>query len=703
MTQFIKTAEAVIEKVRDDKRYTTLFSRLFDGKDIEDGESKIDKHDEVMMNLLAYYSEADVSIMTEAFMMSKRAEGRLTADGVKKLADEAAAYMTDKGTLYHWPANADEAWEQLISDLKRAKRDAEDDFYEEYVDMQKKAWLDGIDNRQKQIDALKEGTRKENAQNQLNALKTTEFKPKYTKAQYLGMKKGLPFDRLAEIFIEKLHLKRLYTDTPKNALLYWYDPSKGVYTHRLYGDKSLETFMVFMLDDGVSLKRRTDFVKVLEVMDDPRIKYEKTANREEFFACNNGVLETATGTLHPFNPKYPITAKIDTDYVDWANRPEPEFDDYKTGKPWKLSDSIKELGTDAGGKVVPGKETLLWEVLKCGVLGISRMRQAAILVDDNTGHTGKSTFEEIVENTVGLDNICQLKLVEFGNENKLRNLEGAITVIGDDNREGRIVDCLDILNPMLDHRPIYTKYLFKDIVAMTPDCFVIQSYNGRPIFDGATEAAFERLCIINFTGHVHDLTDEASVAIKKPHLVGAKFEDPYITRKEFKEWVLWYVVNHVKVGVHLTETEESKQEKEKLLVETDDISNFIESYLPQLHSKRVPMGFMYDYYSTCCENDGNKPRKSTDFFRQLRANARFKQDWVQEKGRLKLQFDVEDAQMLVGMQRAGRFGYGYKTFFPTVTHTTGSESDKVTRLELDREATARKIKTYNGWVFVRQQ
>lgn len=701
MTRFMKTAEAVITKILDDGRYAGLFQSSFNGDDLgKEGRDPVAR-DKSLLNILAIYSEADVSIMTNIFNTSKRPAGRLTANDVKKLAEEAAADMRNKGLLIHWPATEEEAWEQLVKSVKDARKRAEDDLYAAYVNTQKQAWLDELDQRQAQIDAMPDGKRKENAQNQLNYTKSIEFKPKDSKSAFLSKRKGFSSEELVSILVQALHLKRLYVDSPKKSLLYWYDPSQGIYTHRLYGDKSLETFALILADAG-TVKERTDIVKTMEIIDDPRIKYEKIMNREEFLACGNGVLELATGILHPFSPKYPITAKIDTCYVDWSNRPEPGYDDYKTGKPWRLSDAIKELATDASGKAVPGKEKLLWEVLKCGILGISRMRQAVILVDDKTGHTGKSTFEEIIENVVGRNNVAQLQMKDFSDKNLLRNVEGAIVIIGDDNRENKLIDALDVINPFLDHRPIYIKILFKDQYCIIPDCFVIQSYNGRPIFDGATEAAFERLCIVNFTGHVHDLTDEASVAIKKPHLVEAKFEDPYITRAEFREWVLWYVVNHVTVGVHLTETDESKVEKEKLLVESDDISSFVENYLPQLQSTRVPMGFLYDFYSTACETDGLKARKSADFFRQLRANAHFKRDWSQEKGRLKTEFQIKDAQMLVSMQRSGRFGYGYKTFFPTLTHTTGNDGDKITRIELDREEAKRKIKKYNGWVFVKK-
>lgn len=295
----------------------------------------------------------------------------------------------------------------------------------------------------------------------------------------------------------------------------------------------------------------------------------------------NGVYNQKTHQLEPFTPNYVFRHKIMTKYN--ANATEPTFNG------WSLSAWFHQLAD--GDR---NKENLLWQTISAVVNPNLTADVAVFLVDNGQGRTGKSTFEQLLENLVGQGNYGALKLKDFENDFKLASATGKALLIGDDN------------NPNDYNR---TSENFKSVatgenVLINPkgvqpfnyrfNNFIIQSMNGVPRFNDTTDALFRRFRIIVFN---HQYAANAA---------NKKIKDDYIKRTSLLEYVLRTAISSMpKV---LVDTKESQAIIKDIKADNDSVDYFIESYLPELESTRIPVTFLFKFFLAAMDYE-NSPQK----------------------------------------------------------------------------------------------
>ena len=493
---------------------------------------------------------------------------------------------------------------------------------------------------------------------------------------------------IVKILMKVVDFAIIYNNTPEqDSNLYYFNYDKGIYC----GDSGkLEGLIIAVSNEVVSTKARQNILDTIlktpqsiskipveqNFANDPKYKYLR--------AVGNGILDLKAKKLYTFSSKFFITTKTDTNYNVNANK-EPTFNG------WSWSKSLKET---AEGDV--NKYNILWKVTKASIIGAYWLRKLVILSDDGHGMTGKSTFEDAVRGIVGESNTGDVKLVDFNDETKLIDAVDKQLIIGDDNDVNTPIRRYDYINPATSHDTVRVRNYFHKSQSTRLNGFILQSCNGIPPFKNPTQAFLNRLLIIRFNKyHKHNNTD-------------SDVKEVYIHDTKFKEWLLWYVVNKVELGVDLGTTEESDEMLKDVKVENDTISNFVSNWLPMLSSSAVPCGWLYNFYTTTCvmDNMADSTLSYRRFLRDIQNNDVFKRNWLKKQTRLAEElFTKDDVDMLVDLYNSTRWGKDLKTWFPLTSISTKipNSNGTETKMQVTDEDYKKRISKYHSMCFVTKE
>lgn len=371
------------------------------------------------------------------------------------------------------------------------------------------------------------------------------------------------------------------TLTIESTPLHYYDWDENLYKiSTLMIEKMIMTLEPTLIDAN----KRKNIVKALiaergaaEPKQITKIKHPNLV------AVGNGVYDTNSNVLRPYNPDTDVfTQKAATPYHVVK---EPVFAD--GWHPMQLFDDI--AGND------PEKKKLVWEIVNAAITGNCQLNQIMFLVDDDIGSTGKSTYQELIGNVVGSDNYAVINLDEYGKPNSMIRAVGKQLIIGDEynvDRHYRIQNSAPFKR-IATNGPVNVKKLYSDENAVTLNCLVIQSANGMPRFVDQGAAIYDRIAALVFTKK-HSRRVKANAMVK----------NVYIKDEKVLEWVLYYALTHVKVGISFTQPQESIDFINQERLDRDSFNNFKESVLSELQSTRIPNRFLYNLYFNSSLADG---------------------------------------------------------------------------------------------------
>lgn len=493
---------------------------------------------------------------------------------------------------------------------------------------------------------------------------------------------------IIDILINVVNFAIIYNNDPKDdAALYYYNYDEGVYSQNSRDLHGLILAVCDITASTVSEKVRNNILNTIFSLHSAQVPVVQNLISSDkgkyLLTVGNGILDLKTKELTPYNPKLYITSKINTDYNPNASQ-EPKYNG------WCWSDSLKEI---ADGDV--DKLTLLWQVCKAAIIGAFWLRQAVLLIDDGHGMTGKSTFEEALIGVVGKQNTANLRLFEFADETKLLDAVDKRLIVGDDNDVNKIINRYDYLNPVISSEYIRVKRYYQKSQSTKLHVFVLQSCNGIPPFQNATQAFLNRMILIQFDHHHNS-----------KNLEDWRVKNDYIHRKDFQQWLLWFIVNKVTLGNSLKNTQENIHLLNDTKIENDTIQNFIINWMPKIKSTVIPSSWLYSYYSTACVIDQmNKTLSQRRFSRELMNNETFSSHWDKKAKRPSSnEFLLEDAQNLVSMCNSTHWTKGSKVWFPIIQKTisnpkTGTSKSYPTILESDY---SQILKNFHGQCFLKK-
>lgn len=323
---------------------------------------------------------------------------------------------------------------------------------------------------------------------------------------------------------------KLTGETEDTSIIYSYNFSEGIYT----GQEAYINRAIAKLEYRFDPRKYTQVHKFLKT----QLPYMKKLENKNLIAVNNGVFNKVNKKLEPFNPNYFITSKLATNYNTSAiNNYLVIRDNYFDVDKWFLSiaNGDKEL------------VKVLWEIVNEATNPNHTREKMAILYGE--GNNGKGTFQTMLINLIGIENISTLTPHEFSGEFKLEMLQGKVCNIGDDI-SNKYLDDMSNLMSIVTGDPVAVNRKGKSVITARFKLFNLFSANKLPKVRNKSQGTYRRLLIVpfnaDFNGQVQDrrIKDEylknstvlEYILYTALHLDFEKFSNPRATERMLEEY-----------------------------------------------------------------------------------------------------------------------------------------------------------------------
>lgn len=323
---------------------------------------------------------------------------------------------------------------------------------------------------------------------------------------------------------------KLTGETEDTSIIYSYNFSEGIYT----GQEAYINRAIAKLEYRFDPRKYTQVHKFLKT----QLPYMKKLENKNLIAVNNGVFNKVNKKLEPFNPNYFITSKLATNYNTFAiNNYLVIRDNYFDVDKWFLSiaNGDKEL------------VKVLWEIVNEATNPNHTREKMAILYGE--GNNGKGTFQTMLINLIGIENISTLTPHEFSGEFKLEMLQGKVCNIGDDI-SNKYLDDMSNLMSIVTGDPVAVNRKGKSVITARFKLFNLFSANKLPKVRNKSQGTYRRLLIVpfnaDFNGQVQDrrIKDEylknstilEYILYTALHLDFEKFSNPRATERMLEEY-----------------------------------------------------------------------------------------------------------------------------------------------------------------------
>ena len=314
------------------------------------------------------------------------------------------------------------------------------------------------------------------------------------------------FNIISSMLKKQIPMK-LTGETEDTSIIYSYNFSEGVYT----GQEAYINRAIAKLEFRFDPRKYTQVYKFLKT----QLPFLPRLENKNLIAVNNGVFNSKGKQLEIFNPDYFITSKLATKYNKNAVNNYLEIrDSYFDVDKWFLS-------------IANGDEEivkLLWEIVNEAVNPNHTREKMAILYGE--GNNGKGTFQAMLTNLIGIENISTLTPHDFSGEFKLEMLQGKVCNIGDDI-SNKYLDDVSNLMSIVTGDPVAVNRKGKSVITARFKLFNIFSANKLPKIRNKSQGAYRRLLIIpfkaDFNGQVQD----------------RRIKDEYLKNKIILEYILY--------------------------------------------------------------------------------------------------------------------------------------------------------------------
>lgn len=369
-------------------------------------------------------------------------------------------------------------------------------------------------------------------------------------------KKATPSSSLAVAIILKkyIHFTRIKPEGQnQKAPLYFYHPNKGIYTE---DNEFLQDLIMLIFPNATEKQAFDTLYKIAHQSPIKKIQGEYTAIGKQLF--NN-----KTGEFEPFNPKIIVTRKIKTAYNSYAREP--------TINGWKVTDWLKELFD--GDKEL---YQLAIQIIKASVTGQSLEK---IFWLYGEGGTGKGTFQQLLINLVGLENVASLKITDLNKSRFTTSiLLGKSLVIGDDVQKDAIIKDTSDMFSLVSGDIMTIEDKGKKPYSLRLNMTVVQSSNGLPRLNGDVSAIDRRFRILTFSSK---FKAKPNPAIKKD----------YINHKEVLEYLVKLAIETPLEDINPKQSQTLLGEHQK---DINPVLDFVEkTFKEDLASEFIPNDFIW--------------------------------------------------------------------------------------------------------------
>lgn len=360
------------------------------------------------------------------------------------------------------------------------------------------------------------------------------------------------------------------------ALLFFYDFSKGIYTSN---DDYIKTCIK-------KIEIRYKLTKLKDVTEDLRAntRFRKPQRLDYLIAVGNGLFNTKTKALEPFDPKHFITAKVDTNYNTKA------LTNYELIKNtyFNFDEWLKSIACNDDEIV-----TLLWQLINEAVNPNKTRRKIAIMLGNGTN--GKSTFRQMMINLIGDINISVSTPHELQSRFGLTSLEGKICNYGDEVGT-KPLDEMDKLKSISSGESVNYERKNKDVRNYDFKTLLMFNSNEIPPIKDKSDAVLNRLLIIPFKANFEGVKDES-------------IKDEKLNNKIILEYIL-YTALHLDFDKFII-PEAVKKQLLNYRKENDSVFSFMLYYMDKgyHHVSCFPVRYLTDDYENFCYENGYNTRK----------------------------------------------------------------------------------------------
>ena len=281
---------------------------------------------------------------------------------------------------------------------------------------------------------------------------------------------------------------KLTGETEDTSIIYSYNFSEGIYT----GQEAYINRAIAKLEFRFDPRKYTQVYKFLKT----QLPFLPRLESKNLIAVNNGVFNNKGKQLEIFNADYFITSKLATRYNKNAiNNYLAIRDTYFDVDKWfqSIANGDEEL------------VKLLWEIVNEAINPNHTREKMAILYGE--GNNGKGTFQAMLTNLIGIENISTLTPHDFSGEFKLEMLQGKVCNIGDDI-SNKYLDDVSNLMSIVTGDPVAVNRKGKSVITARFKLLNIFSANKLPKVRNKSQGAYRRLLIIpfnaDFNGQVQD-------------------------------------------------------------------------------------------------------------------------------------------------------------------------------------------------------
>ena len=369
-------------------------------------------------------------------------------------------------------------------------------------------------------------------------------------------KKATPNTSLAVAIILKkyIHFVRIKPEAQnQKAPLYFYKPDNGVYVE---DNEFLQDLIMLIFPNATEKQAFDTLYKIAHQSPIKKIQGEYTAIGTQLY-------HNITGKFEPFNPKIIVTRKIKTAYNPYAKEP--------TINGWKVTDWLKELFD--GDKEL---YQLAIQIIKASITGQSLEK---IFWLYGEGGTGKGTFQQLLINLVGLENVASLKITALNKSRFTTSiLLGKSLVIGDDVQKYAIIKDTSDMFSLASGDIMTIEDKGKKPYSLRLNMTVVQSSNGLPRMNGDVSAIDRRFRILVFSSK---FKDKPNPAIKKD----------YINRKKVLEYLVKLAIETPLEDINPKQSQTLLGEHQK---DINPVLDFVEkTFREDLASEFIPNDFIW--------------------------------------------------------------------------------------------------------------
>lgn len=402
--------------------------------------------------------------------------------------------------------------------------------------------------------------------------------------KFRSKKKRAPFYIMADFLLARLFLANISeTGNTGGESLFVYNPKEGIYQPAW----DIVPKLVRRLEPSYRSNDISEIICTLSCH-----CYNKDVYRgSRYIALGNCIYDRYQGSRVAFSSSIVFTHKIQTNYNLEAESP-------LLGD-WSFDSWLNELFNNDDELI-----HLAWQTIFAVVSGYADERIIWLI---GKGGTGKGSFQELLINLVGGNNVASMKLIELDGRNRFATsrLIGKHLVIGDDNPIDKVVTDPSTMFSLVTHDIVTIEKKCKQPYSTRLTPVIVQSANQMIKIQGDKEAIARRTLVLPF---VSEFNKEG---------YNREIKQDFLKRQNVLEYVLMRALEY-DICDGFKDLRHHPAVREVQGMSMTSVEQFSYYLFSRVKSTFLPNAFMLWAYEQFCEGIGLELGTKEAFHKELK-------------------------------------------------------------------------------------